>query len=115
MEEIRTGAVDPLPVPGGRRIGGNMPGGGKGPEMIEAKHIHVSQSSAEAIDAPAIVGLPQRLPVIDRIAPELPLRTESIGRDAGDDGCALLAVEQEKFRMRPHVTGIGGDEKRKIA
>ena len=43
------------------------------PKVIQANHVHVGEQGAHAIDAPAIAGAAQRVPVIDRVAPELSL------------------------------------------
>ena len=52
----------------------------KAAEMIEAYHVHMSQQRAAAVYPPAVAGPTKSLPVIDGVAPELPLDTEVVGR-----------------------------------
>ena len=79
----------------GGRIGRYDPGRGEGAEMVDAEQIDLPQRGPHAIDPPGVAGLGATLPVIDGISPELALRGEGIGRDAGDDGGTSLSIEPE--------------------
>ena len=67
-EEV--GARARLPLAGLRRrcSGGHVPGSGEGAEMVEADSIHVSQKSAQTVDAPPVIGPTQGGPVILLVA-----------------------------------------------
>ena len=62
-----------------------------------------------ALDAPyppaVAVGL-HAFPVVDGVAPELPVLAEIVGRHAGDAGGYVLLVEQEALRVGPDVRGV---------
>ena len=71
--------------------------------MIQTNYIHVSQQRTEAIDAPAIAGPAQRVPVIDGVAPELSLGAELIGGHTSHEARLVLFVQQEQLRTGPNV------------
>src|SRR5262249_53732951 len=73
LKEISSWTLYPLARLGCRQFGRNMPCRCKGAEVIQTNHIHVHEQSAQAIDAPTITSLLQRVPIVDRVAPELPL------------------------------------------
>ena len=60
----------------------HVPGRRERAEMIQPDHVHVGQQRAQAVDAPAISALAKRVPVVDGVAPELPVRAEVVGRHA---------------------------------
>ena len=55
------------------------------------------------------------LPVVDRVAPELPVRAEVVGRHAGDEARLVVSSSRNNSRVGPDVARVGGDEKRQIA
>src|SRR5439155_9486423 len=73
----------------------NMPGGRESTEVLQANQIYVSQYSTQPLDAPPITPRTKGIPVVDRIAPQLSLRAEIIGRNPGDEAWAILLVQQE--------------------
>ena len=75
----------------------------------------MSQQRAQAVDAPAVAGTTKRVPVIDRVTPELPWAAEIVRRDTGDKPRSVLFVQQEQLRVGPHVARIGRDKKRQVA
>ena len=83
--------------------------------MIEAYDVHVSEQSAQPVNAPAIARPPEAFPIVNRIAPELPLRAEVIGRHAGDEACPALLIQKEELRISPYIARVGRNEERKIA
>ena len=64
-------------------------------KMIQTNHINVRKQSAQTIDAPTIASLPQRVPVVDRVTPELTLSTEIIRGHASQEARLSLVVQQE--------------------
>src|SRR6202167_1354697 len=105
----------PLPGLSRWRSGWNVPRSREPTEVIHANHIDVSQQSTQPIDAPAITSRTHGIPVVNRIAPQLTLRAEIIGRNSGDEARPMLLIEQEQFRVRPNITGIRGNKERQIA
>src|SRR5881296_3838246 len=75
---------------------GDVPGSREAPEMIQTEHVHVRQQNAHAVDVPAVAGAAQSRPVIDGIAPELPLSAEVVGRYPGDEAGPVLLVQEEQ-------------------
>ena len=115
VEEIGARTRHPLAASAVGAPAGTCQAAAKAAEMIEANHVHVSQQSAQPVDAPAIAGPAKRLPVVNRIAPELSLRAEIIGRHSGDEARPVLLVQQKQFRVGPHVARIGRNEKWQVA
>src|ERR1700688_425004 len=93
----KTGAWTGHPLPGlsGWRSGGNMPRGCESTEVIQPNYVCVSQQNAQPIDAPAITNRTKGVPVVNRIAPQLSLRAEIVGRNAGDEAWPTLLIEKE--------------------
>ena len=83
--------------------------------MIEADRVDVCQQRACPVDPPPVAVDPERIPVIDRIAPALSVCAEVIRGDAGDDMRPAVRIEQEQFRVGPDVTRVRGDEERQVA
>src|SRR5262249_16962054 len=105
-EEIAAGPRNPLTGLRRRSLGRNMPRRRECAEMIESHCVDVSEQRAQAVDAPGIAAGGQRVPVVDRIAPSLPLCAEVVGRHTGDDTWSALRVEQEQLRIRPDVARV---------
>src|SRR5262245_7048917 len=82
--------------------------------MVQANHIHVSEQGAQAVDTPTITGPSKRLPVINRVAPELSLGAEVVRRHAGGKARPALLVQQEQLRVGPHVARVGRDEEGEV-
>ena len=59
-----------------------VPGRREPAEMIEADQVHVRQKRAKTIDPPPVPVRAERLPIVNRVAPQLPCRAEVIGRHA---------------------------------
>ena len=108
-------ARHPLAGSGGRRPRRYVPRSREPSEMIQANRVDVSQEGAHPVDAPAVAGSPKRVPVVDGIAPELPLGAEVVGWHAGDEARPVMRVQQKQLRVRPHVARVGRDEEGQIA
>src|ERR1700691_3732369 len=85
----------PLPGLRRRRSGGNVARSREPAEVIQTNYIDVSQESTQPIDAPPITSRTHGIPVVNRIAPQLTLRAEIIGRNSRDKAWPLLLIEQE--------------------
>src|SRR5258708_37357424 len=82
--------------------------------MIQAHDVYVSQQRSQAVDAPPVTGPPKRLPVIDRIAPQLPLCAEIVGRNTGNKLRPVMFVQQKQFWVGPHVARVRRNEKGEV-
>jgi hypothetical protein len=88
----------------GRRVGRaarDRPVRDEPAEVVDPREVEEVEDAPEALDPPAVAPPPQRRPVVDRVAPELALRREVVGRRAGDD------VVAEQLRVR-RVVGAAG-------
>src|SRR5579871_5652206 len=92
-----------------------MPGGCKSAEVVQTNRVHVKQQGANPINRPAVAGCAQCIPVVNRIAPQLSLRTEVVRRNPRYKSRPAVLIEQEQFRIRPHITRIRRDKEGQIA
>ena len=86
-----------------RRTGRNVPRGGEGPKMIDPHRVDLRNHRPNPIDPPAIAFARKRLPVVQRIAPELAVGAKVIGRNAGNERRPALGVKQEQSRDSPRL------------
>ncbi len=96
-------APRPAPAGGVARPRGYRPVGAEGPEVVDAGEVEVLEGPAQALHPPAVAPVAQGAPVVDRVAPELPLGREGVGRDAGHD------VVAEELGMADVVGAAGRD------
>ena len=75
-------------------------------EVIQTNHIYMTQQTADSFDAPLISRGTKRIPVVDRIAPELSLSAKVVRWDSSDQTRSPLLIEQEKLWMSLNITGI---------
>ena len=73
----------------------DRPVGDEAAEVVDAREVDELERAPEALDPPAVAGRAVRGPVVERVAPELAVRAERVGRRAGD-----LAVREE-LRLAP--------------
>ena len=64
---------------------GHRPVGREAAEVVDAGEVEELEGAAQALDPPAVAPAAQRGPVVDRVAPQLALVGEGVGRDAGHD------------------------------
>ena len=114
VEEIRAWTGNPPPCNCRRRSSRHVPGRLEAAKVIDANRVEVIQPRLEPIDPPAIARLSERLPVIDRVPPQLALGAEIIRRNAGDDPGLRLVVQEEQLRIGPYVRRIRGNKDGKI-
>ena len=84
-------------------------------EMIEPDRVEATQVAAQPLNPPAVAGFAQARPVVERVAPELAVGAEVVGRHAGDAAPFALLVEQEQLLVLPDVGAIVRHEHRNIA
>ena len=83
--------------------------------MVEPHHVHELQGLAHSVDPPPEPLGAKTVPVVERIAPELPGDAERIRWHPAHDGRPPIRVELPQVRTRPHVGGVVGDEDRNVA
>ena len=74
--------------------------------MIDAEHIAELQIVLDAADPPSEFGLLQIFPVIDRVAPELTVLRERVGRASGDLSRDIFLIKEEHLRVCPCVSAV---------
>ena len=74
--------------------------------MVNADHIVELLRAADAADPPAVAVARHRFVVVQRIAPELTVGAEAVGRDAGDLNGDVVFVQLEHLGLCPHVGGV---------
>jgi len=92
-----------------------MPGGREAAEMVQSHGIHMCQKRPQTIDAPAVTGVAHSVPVIDRIAPELPRGAEIIRRNTRDKTRPVLLVGRNSSGLAHTSLESGGHEKGQVA
>ena len=108
-EEIPAGGIDPAPVLCGLIPGRHLPVLHEPPEMVEAQPVDEGEGAFDPALPPREPLLPVRVPVVDRVPPELPGSAERIRGHARDGGRFLLLVEFEETRVRPDVDAVVGE------
>lgn len=106
-----------LPMLGDRRlgVGGNLPIRFESAEVVDANDVAERKQRAHALYPPVVALLLVHRPGVERVAPELPVAAEVIGRDAGDGARAARGVEVEEFLVRPDVGAVRRHEDRHVA
>src|SRR5450755_601865 len=83
--------------------------------MIHAQNIIEPEGAAKAFDPPFKSGLGHRLPVVDRVPPELSSFAEVVWRHTRYHFGFSIAFKQELLMMRPDVSAIMSDVNRDVA
>src|SRR6516162_1234421 len=82
------------PFPGLCRgcLGRNVPRCCETTEVIQTDYIDMRQQSLQPLHTPPITSGTKGIPVVNRIAPQLPLRAEIVRRNPGDEEGPTLLV-----------------------
>ncbi len=83
--------------------------------MVDPGNVDQPVDGAKPLNPPAEAVLAHPLPVVERVAPELPGRAEVIRRHSGNLCAPPPGVELELRAIGPDVGAIVGDEDRDIA
>src|ERR1043166_1347970 len=94
-EKVRTRTLYPVARLGRWRARRYVPGGHKSAEVVQPNRIHVSQQGTDPIDGPSVAGGAKSIPVVNRISPQLSLRTEVVRRDASHKSRSAVLVQKE--------------------
>src|ERR1700757_2514125 len=106
LKEIGARTLYPLSRLGACCAGGNVPSGREAAEVIQPNRIYVGEQGTYSIDRPAITRRTQRVPVVNRIPPQLSLRAEIVRRNACQEARPAILIKQEQFGVSPDITGI---------
>ena len=87
----------------------------KSPEMIDPDDVKELAAFADAADPPVIPFRGMAVPVVERIAPQLPVRRKAVRRHAGDQTDPSALVEHKEVAMRPEVGAVMRDVDRDVA
>ena len=106
IEERLARPLDPMPVDRRLRLSINRPIGLEGAEMVDADDVHLLVQFLKAPLPPRILLGLHGLPVILRIAPELPIRSEVVRRHPRYRARRTILIEIEKLLMRPRIRAV---------
>ena len=108
VDEIHPRPFDPLAVFGGGVAVGHGPVALQPAEMVDTQHVEQLSRAVDAPYPPAKAVIPHGVPVVQRVAPQLPVGAEVIRRHAGHRLGHELVVQLEELGLGPHVGGIHG-------
>ncbi len=107
----RRAARAAAPAPGQRvaRAPRHRPVGDEAAEVVDPRDVAELERAPQALGPPVVAAPPQRRPVVERVAPQLPLVRVGVGRRAGD------GLGREQLGVRAMVDRPGGDVDRHVA
>ena len=111
----RPGPLHPAAVDRGRRVPRHLPVRLEAAEVVEAHEVHEGEHGAEAVDPPRVAGAGERVPAVERVAPELAGGAEVVGRHAGLERRPAVGGEVEELGVGPDVGAVVGHEDRDVA
>lgn len=74
--------------------------------MVEPYHVEQAAGRAQPLNPPAIAFVCHGVPIVQRIAPELPVRAEIVRRNTRHAERPAIVVELEQRRVFPHVRRV---------
>ena len=108
VEEIHARSLDPFAGSGSRGAIGDDVVFVKCTEVVDAEDVAELHAALKSLDPPFIVVPLQIRPVVNRVAPELAVRGEGIGRAARHGRRDVLLVEEVHLRLAPGVRAVVG-------
>ena len=116
VDEFLPRSVLPMPVDGGVAVpGGNGEVIVESTEMVQPQRVVHLQTMGYALAPPPVAALFHRGEIVKTVAPDLPLRGESVGRHSCHRARTAFFVQLKLRRIRPHVHAFRGDVEGKIA
>src|SRR5215469_1462823 len=97
MEKLGTWTWDPLPRSRRWCISWYVPRRSEGPKMVQANHIHIIKKCPQTINTKLKTGTTQGLPIVNWVAPQLPVFTKIVRGHPGDKSRAKFFVEQKQI------------------
>ena len=115
VDKALAGALAPAAGAGVLRAVRHRPVALQTAEVVDAHGVIELAGGAQAPDPPAVAVRAHAVPVVERVAPELAVGSEVVGRHAGDLRRAALIVELEVLALRPHVRAVKRNIDRHVA
>src|SRR5690606_35544489 len=115
LEEIPARHDGELALACRRGARGHLPAAVKADEVIEANGVEAVECVLEPRDPPFVVRLGERLPVVDRVSPELSVGAEVVGRHTGEHAAFPAFVELEHLAVLPDVGAVVSDVHRHVS
>ena len=115
LEEAGPRPLRPPPVDRGRGVARHLPVRLEAAEVVEPHAVDEGEHGAEAVDPPGVAGARERVPAVERVAPQLSGGAEVVGGHAGLESGPAVGGELEDLRVRPDVGAVVGDEDRDVA
>ena len=84
-------------------------------EMVDADHVEQPGRRMEPPDPPGVAVLRHPVPVVERVAPKLPVLGEIVRRDSRHLGRPALAVQLKHAPVRPYVRAVQRNIDRHVA
>ena len=100
----RTGL--PCPRLGGRGVGGNGPISFEPAKVVDPYNIDELGGRFEPVDPPSVTAAGVHLPIVERVAPKLPILAEIVGRHAGDGLRMAIPIDPQDLRMCPRIRAV---------
>ena len=107
----RPGPRRPPAVPRGLGAGRDRPVPREPAEVVDPEDVDEVEHAAHPLDPPAVAVRGHRLPVVERVAPQLAEVVEAVRRGARDD----LVERQEELGVGAMVAAVGRDVDRHVA
>ena len=104
-EERGAGPRRPPSVARRLRPGGDRPVAREAAEVVDPEHVDERQHAPHPVDPPAVARPRHRLPVVERVPPQLAEVVQSVGRRPRDD----LVEREEELRVRQVVAAVDRD------
>ena len=114
-DQPHAGAGDPTAVLGRGLPRGHRPVALEAAEVVHADHVVQAPRACQATLPPGETVLLHRLVVVERVAPQLAVGREGVGRAAGDAHGQVLLVQLEAPGVGPDVGGVERHVDRQVA
>src|SRR4029077_158355 len=115
VEEFILGTIHPAAMNRRWLLSGNLPELLEAAEMIEANVIAGLCGPAQPTNPPVVASRAHGIPIVERIAPALAGRAESIRRHAGDHFGLKIVPETIKILVGPNIGAIVVDKNRDVS
>ena len=114
-KEHEAGPRLPAPLARRGRARGDRPVAREGAEVVEADEVGEAEVRADTLDPPVERLRFEDVPAVQRMAPELPVLAEGVGRDARDELGPAGGIDGEEPPLRPDVGAVERDVDREVA
>lgn len=106
VEEVHRRDVHPPAVHGGLFLRRHLPIGDQPPEMVEPDPVEQGQVPVQPIGPPVETPLPEHVPPVNGVAPQLAGGAEIVGRDPGHGRGTVVFIQLEQLPVRPDVRAV---------